>query len=54
MPVTPEPDPDFSREDAQELDASPHKDLSECIREAPLTALLTAFLAGLFVGRLVL
>lgn len=54
MPVTPDSDRDFMPEDSTPADAPAHETLSDCVREAPLAAVLTAFIAGLFVGRLVL
>lgn len=54
MPVTPNSDQDFTPEDGAPPDMPPHETLSDCVREAPLAALLTAFIAGLFVGRVVL
>jgi hypothetical protein len=49
MPVTPDAGEDFPPEENEET-----AHLSDCVREAPIAALLTAFIAGLFIGRLVL
>jgi hypothetical protein len=35
-------------------DALPSESFSDVVREAPLTAIITAFVAGLLVGRLIL
>ena len=55
MPTTPDtdiPDQDFDADPME--DSPPPHSLAECVREAPLTALATAFIAGLVLGRLVL
>lgn len=50
------PDSDLPEEDDQEdltIDRPPPSSFSDTVREAPLTAIATAFIAGLVVSKLV-
>lgn len=53
MPVTPETDHlDQDRDEDLDVDRPPPQTFSDAVREAPLTAIATAFIAGLLVSRL--
>jgi hypothetical protein len=55
MPITPDSDlPEQDGEDDLYVDRPAPENFSTAVREAPLTALATAFVAGLVVGRLIL
>ncbi|HEX4636744.1 MAG TPA: hypothetical protein VH189_11220 [Rhizomicrobium sp.] len=54
MPTTPDPAPEQDNEDTDlYVDHPPPESFSDAVREAPLTAMITAFIAGLVLGRLI-
>ena len=54
MPTIPDSDlPDADEQDDLIIDRPPPSSFSDAVREAPLTAIATAFIAGLVVSRLV-
>ena len=55
MPITPDSDlPEQDDEEELFVDRPPPESFSAAVREAPLTAIATAFVAGLVLGRLIL
>jgi len=55
MPITPDSDlPEQEDEEELFVDRPPPESFSAAVREAPLTAIATAFVAGLVLGRLIL
>jgi hypothetical protein len=54
MPITPDDDfPEQDEEEALFVDRPPPDTFSDAVREAPITAIAMAFVAGLVLSRLI-